>query len=160
MQEEEDDPKTIREQMTNELAIYLWENYIDPFDATHVFFVGIGSAYTGSVHLLNTRDGFYERVSGIFNFLSKQEFPIRYMLDQQDWYRPKWYQQNGVLLVDRENEVWTQLPSKKAPKRYGTLLQSQFSGLHNLLMNHREELHTFIRARTDRKEVIMQSTES
>ena len=81
------------------------------------------------------------------------------MLDQQDWHRPKWYQQNGLLLIDRENEIWEQLPSKKGPKRYGTMVQSPYSGLHNMLMGHREAFYNFIQARTEKPETVMQSTE-
>lgn len=157
--DEEDEDNPNREQVTNDLAVYLWENYIDPYDTTDVFFVGIGSAYTGAIHLLNTRDAFYQRVSGIFCFLSTSEYPIRHMLEQADWSRPKWYHQNGLLLVDRDNEIWEQLPSKKAPKRYGTMVQSPHSGLHSMLMSHQEAFYSFIQARTERAEKVMQSTE-
>ena len=149
-----------REQLTNELAEYMWENYIDPYSASDVFFVGVGSAYTGALHLLNTRDAFYQRISGIFCFLGKEEYPIRYLLDQQDWYRPKWYQNNGLLLVDQENEIWKQLTSRKASKRYGTLIPSPHSGMHSMLMNHREAFYSFIQTRADKdSHDVMESTE-
>ncbi|KAL8933811.1 MAG: hypothetical protein Q9211_005572, partial [Gyalolechia sp. 1 TL-2023] len=38
-----------------ELAIYLWENYIEPNDSTAIFFMGIGSPSKEIVYLLNNR---------------------------------------------------------------------------------------------------------
>jgi histone deacetylase 6 len=41
---------------TNELAIYLWENYIECNDSTKVMFMGVGEAYKAILHILNTRN--------------------------------------------------------------------------------------------------------
>jgi len=41
---------------TNELAIYLWENYIECNDSTKVIFMGVGEAYKAILHILNTRN--------------------------------------------------------------------------------------------------------
>lgn len=38
-----------------ELAIYLWENYIEPNDSTAIFFVGVGSPSKEIIYLLNNR---------------------------------------------------------------------------------------------------------
>jgi len=40
------------------LAIYLWENYIEPYDHEQIFFIGIGNAFHGVVKLL-TEKGLY-----------------------------------------------------------------------------------------------------
>ncbi|KAL8806972.1 MAG: hypothetical protein Q9182_000953 [Xanthomendoza sp. 2 TL-2023] len=39
-----------------ELAIYLWENYIEPNDATAIFFMGVGSPSREIIHILNNRE--------------------------------------------------------------------------------------------------------
>ena len=41
---------------TNELAIYLWENYIECNDTTGVIFMGVGEAFKAILHILNTRN--------------------------------------------------------------------------------------------------------
>ena len=61
------DSSSVRAHQTRELATYIWENYIEyvcmcalrarltwnrPYDATQVFFMGIGDAYLGLVDLL------------------------------------------------------------------------------------------------------------
>jgi histone deacetylase 6 len=62
------DSTSVRAHQTRELATYIWENYIEyvcaymvetgltsgrPYDATQVFFMGIGDAYLGLVDLLS-----------------------------------------------------------------------------------------------------------
>ncbi|KAL9033688.1 MAG: hypothetical protein Q9180_005813, partial [Flavoplaca navasiana] len=39
----------------NELAIYLWENYIELNESTAIFFVGVGSPAKEIIHILNNR---------------------------------------------------------------------------------------------------------
>jgi len=41
---------------TNELALYLWENYIECNDSTKVIFMGVGEAFKAILHILNTRN--------------------------------------------------------------------------------------------------------
>jgi hypothetical protein len=48
------DAPEVRIQQTRDLAAYIWENYIEPHNASQVFFLGIGSAYLGLVDLLGT----------------------------------------------------------------------------------------------------------
>jgi histone deacetylase 6 len=40
---------------TEDLAGYLWDNYIEPNDATQIFFIGIGDAFFGVANLLINR---------------------------------------------------------------------------------------------------------
>jgi histone deacetylase 6 len=47
-----------RPSQTEELAGYLWDNYIEPNEATHVFFIGVGDAFYGVANLLINRGEF------------------------------------------------------------------------------------------------------
>jgi hypothetical protein len=51
------------------LAIYLWENYIEPYDHEQVFFIGIGNAFHGVVKLLTEK--------GLYILIPKQFYEVR-----------------------------------------------------------------------------------
>ncbi|KAI9814010.1 MAG: Polyamine deacetylase hdac10 [Pycnora praestabilis] len=53
---ETDRPRRIT--MTEELATYLWENYIECNEPTEIFFLGVGDAYHGLLHILMQRGQF------------------------------------------------------------------------------------------------------
>ena len=43
------------QQQAENLAVYLWENYIETSDAENLFFMGVGNAFHGIVKLLCDR---------------------------------------------------------------------------------------------------------
>jgi histone deacetylase 6 len=47
------------------LAIYLWENYIEPYDHEQIFFIGIGNAFHGVVKLLTDKGLLFQRTQVI-----------------------------------------------------------------------------------------------
>lgn len=51
-EQEDSDSHIRRTEATKELTTYLWDNYIDMADATHIILMGIGDAYYGIVALL------------------------------------------------------------------------------------------------------------
>ncbi|KAL6720241.1 Histone deacetylase hda1 [Lecanora helva] len=142
----------------NELAIYLWENYIEYYtpaicnDASHVFFIGVGSAYETIVNLLETRcvqgleQDFLNRVSGLINFVSENLLkpvanqPVISSL-------PKWYKNNSLVFVANDHLVWEMEPQKKRSKRYGNLVKSPTKGLNDMLIHHQADVHRWIMSR-------------
>lgn len=43
------------QKQAEKLAVYLWENYIEPSDAETLYFMGVGNAFHGIVKLLCDR---------------------------------------------------------------------------------------------------------
>ncbi|KAL8903630.1 MAG: hypothetical protein Q9207_003805, partial [Kuettlingeria erythrocarpa] len=92
-----------------ELAIYLWENYIEPNDSTSIIFLGIGSPSREIVHLLNHRESFFQRISAIITFIDASSFPtpaLPSVSDQNTYYLSKWYKQNSLVYVSSSHPVW------------------------------------------------------
>ncbi|KAL9039008.1 MAG: hypothetical protein Q9214_005052, partial [Letrouitia sp. 1 TL-2023] len=86
----QDERETRRITEHEEMVIYLWENYIEPNDTTQIFFVGVGSPSKDIVHLLNTRENLFSRITGVVNFLGPEDQPIP-VSDQNTYYLSKWF---------------------------------------------------------------------
>ena len=125
----------------HELAEYLWDNYIGLSDSSHVFLIGVGQAYEAVVHLLNSRTSeVIKSVVGIVNFVNGTLIPASsQVLDE----RPKWYRQHSVNLVSHNHNVWG-IDHKKPSKRFGTLVQADFDGLNDMLVDNKERVQEYI----------------
>ncbi|KAL2366192.1 hypothetical protein RJZ56_000840 [Blastomyces dermatitidis] len=85
------DDHRARMQMGDQLATYLWENYIEPNDATSIFFLGVGNAYFGLANLLVNTERVHERVSGVISFVA--ESPVRAVSSNTTTWLSKWYKE-------------------------------------------------------------------
>ncbi|KAE8149612.1 hypothetical protein BDV25DRAFT_156032 [Aspergillus avenaceus] len=146
-EEEEDNRPTA----TEELAGYLWDNYIEPNDATEIFFLGIGNAFYGVANLLINRDTLYKRVNGVVSFVA--ENPVRAVASHTQVWLSRWYKDNSLVFVSHAHGVWNTDDNRRKPsKRYGHLIQSSKSGLSEMLVNHKDEVFRWIEERADDQE--------
>ncbi|KAL8922772.1 MAG: hypothetical protein Q9172_003449, partial [Xanthocarpia lactea] len=81
----------------NELAIYLWENYIELNDSTAIYFMGVGSPAKEIVHILNNRETFFQRITAIILFLDSSTPILPSISDQNTYYLSKWYKLNSLV---------------------------------------------------------------
>ncbi|KAI9748600.1 MAG: Histone deacetylase hda1, partial [Lichina confinis] len=127
-----------------ELAVYLWDNYLQLADATKIFFLGAGNAHQGIVHLLNLRNC-SPRLYGIVNVLS--DIPLRSVRRDADPDFATWYFKNSLVYVNGEHDTWA--PDRKGPKRrFGRVIKSDENGLHRMLFYHKQEITSWISRRS------------
>ncbi|KAJ5992086.1 histone deacetylase [Penicillium sp. IBT 35674x] len=134
-----EDEDVNRPHATEELAAYLWDNYIDPSNATDVFFMGIGTAFYGVTSLLINRDNLYQNVNGVISFVS--DHPVRAVASATQTWMSKWYRENSLVFVSHQHGVWEHKPSK----RYGNLRKSPQATISDMLAEHKEETFDWIR---------------
>ncbi|CAI7670803.1 unnamed protein product [Penicillium bialowiezense] len=139
---EDDDRPTSTEQ----LAAYLWDNYIDANQATDIFLLGVGNAFHGVVNLLINRENLYKRLNGVISFVS--ENPVRAVASHTQTWLSKWYRENSLVIVAGSHGVWDN-GMRRPSKRYGTLVQSPVSGLNEMLDEHKETVFEWISERAD-----------
>ncbi|KAL5340649.1 hypothetical protein BJX70DRAFT_360823 [Aspergillus crustosus] len=131
---------------TEELAGYLWDNYIEPNEATEIFFIGIGNAFFGVANLLINRETLYQRVNGVVSFVA--ENPVRAVASHTQVWLSRWYRDNSLVFVSHSHGVW-KTPGRKPSKRYGQLLESPKGGLSEMLMHHKEKVFEWIENRVE-----------
>ncbi|KAL4782762.1 hypothetical protein BJX76DRAFT_277708 [Aspergillus varians] len=130
---------------TEELAGYLWDNYIEPNEATEVFLIGIGNAFYGVANLLINRDNLYQRVNGVISFVAKD--PVRAVASHTQVWLSRWYKNNSLVYVSYAHGLWKN--PRKPSKRYGHLLESPRAGLSEMLMHHKNEVFEWIENRVE-----------
>ncbi|PGH05703.1 hypothetical protein AJ79_06719 [Helicocarpus griseus UAMH5409] len=146
----QEDDRT-RTQMSDQLATYLWENYIEPNDATSIFFLGVGNAYFGLANLLVNMERVHQRVNGVISFVA--ENPVRAVSSNTTTWLSKWYKENSLVYVSHLHSVWAGPEnSRKLSKRYGRLKKSPNRGLNEMLAAHREEVFAWIAERVEEEE--------
>ncbi|THC89821.1 hypothetical protein EYZ11_010730 [Aspergillus tanneri] len=145
--EEEDEN---RPTATEELAGYLWDNYIEPNETTEIFLMGIGNAFFGVANLLINRDNLYKRVNGVVSFVA--ENPVRAIASHTQVWLSRWYKDNSLVFVSHTHGVWNGDTRRKPSKRYGHLIESPKVGLSEMLMHHKNEVFEWIQERADGRE--------
>ncbi|GAB1210101.1 hypothetical protein APSETT445_008891 [Aspergillus pseudonomiae] len=146
-----EDEEENRPTATEELAAYLWDNYIEPNEATEIFLLGIGNAFYGVANLLINRDTLYKRVNGVISFVA--ENPVRAIASHTQVWLSRWYKDNSLVFVSHTHGVWNTVENRRKPsKRYGHLIQSSKSGLSEMLVHHQEEVFQWIEDRADTHE--------
>ncbi|KAJ5958003.1 Histone deacetylase class II [Penicillium vulpinum] len=138
-----------RPSATEELAGYLWDNYIDANQATDIFLLGVGNAFLGVANLLINRENLYKRVNGVVSFVS--EHPVRAIASHTQTWLSKWYRENSLVFVSHSHGVWTAL-DRRPSKRYGQLVHSPKTNLNEMLDEHKEEVYKWISERADGEE--------
>ncbi|PVH99637.1 hypothetical protein DM02DRAFT_614881 [Periconia macrospinosa] len=139
-----DDPE-MRIQQSREAAAYVWENYIEPHEATQVFFMGIGSAYLGLVDLLGTYENCTEEgsvIESLIGFLS--DTTLQSIKRPTDDNIGLWYHAHSLIFVDHNHPVWDPNRNRKLRKKWGKLLRSEKSTLEDMLSFHKPEVQKYL----------------
>ncbi|KAI9807599.1 MAG: hypothetical protein M1825_005539 [Sarcosagium campestre] len=140
----------VRVQVTKELVLYLWDNYIELNEASNVFILGVGEACAGVMHLLNHRD--CSRVlRGVVSFIGEE--PLRSVKRDADPFFPDWYYKNSLVFVSASHTVWE--PDRRRPKRkFGRIVKSTGNSLSEMLPEHQAQVASWIEDR-----IAVESTE-
>ncbi|KAF1970095.1 hypothetical protein BU23DRAFT_214609 [Bimuria novae-zelandiae CBS 107.79] len=154
---EKDDGKYIqgpndeeRSEQTKQLASYIWENYIEPHDATQVFFMGIGSAYTGLVELLSKNEactGDNSVVECLIGFVANTS--IQSVKRATDDRVADWYYTHSKIFVQRDHLCWEPSRARKQRKKWGRLIRSEHTQIDDMLVQHQDEVRGYLKEKKD-----------
>lgn len=131
-----------------ELASYLWENHIEIYDSSHVFIIGVGTAYASIVQLLKANDRCRDRISKIFSFISDQDAMHSYKAATDD-FLDRWYRDTSMIFVAENHYIWEKAKTKALSKRWGTLIQSPKTEIQEMLQLHIQQVMDEIMELTD-----------
>lgn len=122
-----------------ELASYLWENHIEIYDSSHVFIMGVGTAYASIVQLLKANDRCRAKITKIFSFISDQDAMHSYKAATDD-FLDRWYPDTSMIFVAENHYIWEKARSKPLSKRWGTLIQSPKTEIQEMLELHKNQV--------------------
>lgn len=127
---------------SQEVVLYLWDNYIPYFNATKVILFGFGEAYSGIVHLLGHRDTRNIVKAAIAYVDRKQLRPIVPLVDEA---MTDWFFKNSLIFTSKNHSCWGDGSETKKPrKKFGRVLKSDSDGLDNIVEERFEEGTDFV----------------
>jgi hypothetical protein len=135
---EDIDPLETRLKAMRDCAIYLWENHIEPYDATHVFLMGVGDAAMAGTYLLSHADDIQQRVNWVFNFTCEHD--LRAVQRAGDDYFADWYFKHSDCFVARDHQAWSPERSRRVRRKYGNLKRSGYNDLNEILLEAKDEV--------------------
>ncbi|KAK8094738.1 histone deacetylase A [Apiospora hydei] len=135
------DERTLGIQM-KELMNYIWDNYLQLWEAEDIFLVGVGNAYLG-VKLLLTERHCKDRISGVINFVTGNLRPVKSSVDED---LSGWYKRNSLVYVADDHACWidADMAKKVSKKRFGGVKRSSQTGLNKMMHAHAGEVHEWI----------------
>jgi histone deacetylase 6 len=137
--------RDLQQQVTS-LVCYLWDNYIQMYEAEDIFLMGVGNAYLGVKMLLINRSESKDRLSGVVNFVSGNLRPVKSDADET---LSAWYRDNSRVYVAADHACWQdhELTRKVQKKRFGAVERSSERGLNKMMAAHATQTQEFILSR-------------
>lgn len=139
------DHSAVRMQQTRELAGYLWDNYIEPNDATQVFFMGVGDPYLGLVDLLSHNENTTEPDSpvecliGFVNGTTMQS--VKRATDDTISH---WYFEHSRIFLNNSHSIWDPARQRKLRRKLGNITRSSKNTLDDMLEEHMDEVQKLL----------------
>lgn len=133
------------QQQIQELACYIWDNYLQLYDVEELFLLGVGDAYLG-VKVLLTNRHCRNRVSGVVNFVTGNLRPVKSETDPE---LSTWYKKNSLVYVAADHACWSDedLAKKVLKKRFGGVQRSRETSLNRMMEAHATEVQQWISQR-------------
>lgn len=126
----------------HDLCIYLWDDYIEYFDASRIVFIGVGEAYSGIVYLAGHRE-IRARVKSIMAFVD--DIPLRSIAPVIDEYISDWFYHNSLIFTSHEHSIWDPMANPKKPRRkFGRVIRSNSVGTARVVRERFEEAREFM----------------
>ncbi|KAI0914628.1 histone deacetylase [Ustulina deusta] len=141
-------PEKILQKQIEELVCYIWDNYLQLYDAEELFLLGIGDAYLGVKVLLTNREC-KDRISGVVNFVTGNLRPVKSETDPD---LSTWYKHNSLVFVAGDHACWSDedLQKKVLKRRFGGVKKSTKTGINCMMEAHGPEVQEWILARLTR----------
>ncbi|KAI9825223.1 MAG: Histone deacetylase hda1 [Thelocarpon impressellum] len=119
-------------ELTKELVVYLWENYIEVNACKRLFLLGIGDAHYGTIHMINSCER-GTMLQGVVNLISNGV--LRSVKKDTDPFIADWYKKNSQVFVNQGHTAFQ--PGRKGLKRrFGTVIQSPKDSITSMLRLH------------------------
>ena len=130
------------------LAMYLWENYVEPYEFPGgIFLMGAGTAFHAMAKLVSENETVYTSLLGIIGFIATN--PIRPISNPGVHWISQWYRENSLVYVSQAHSVWKK-DTGKTSKRYGRLTESPGEVLNVMMKMHEGEVMEWMKEKVRR----------
>lgn len=130
---------------SQDIILYLWDNFLHFFEVQKIAFIGVGEAYNGIIHLCGHRE-VRKLVKASINFVDKAT-ALRAVVSTVDESIIDWYFRNSLVFTSGKHPCWgdKDASSTRRPrKKYGRVLRADVESLDGIIDERFEEVCQFI----------------
>lgn len=133
---EEADKVELRTREATELLTYLWENYIELNEPTHVFLMGTNTGHGAIVNFIKAneeraQDGLTKAISFV------EDVPLQSCKSATNENLPAWYYTTSLVFIAEEHSFWSSEYARKIKKRFGRVFKSPEQSISDMLVAHK-----------------------
>ena len=123
------------------LLTYLWNNYIELNEPTHVFLMGTNIGHGAIMKFIKAdEERAQERVTGMISFVG--DVPLQSCKSATNDFLPTWYFNSSLVFVSQDHNWW--FSDLKPRKRFGKVIRSSADPMNGMLLEHRQEVFDFL----------------
>ncbi|KXL49010.1 hypothetical protein M433DRAFT_62748 [Acidomyces richmondensis BFW] len=122
-----------------QLLTYLWENYIELNEATHVFLMGTNTGHGAIINWIKANEERAQRaLTKVISFV--EDVPLQSCKSSTNDGLASWYYNASLVFVSQEHAFWTSDFARKIRKRFGRIFKSSEDSISEMLHKHRDQI--------------------
>ena len=131
-----------------QLLTYLWDNYIEVNESTHVFLMGTNTGHGAIINFIKANE---ERVQelliGAISFV--EDVPLMSCKSVTNDLLASWYYNSSRVFVTPEHNFWSTEVAKKTRKRFGRVQKSPQETITDMLIEHKQDVFDLLAQKTE-----------
>ncbi|KAF2772243.1 Arginase/deacetylase [Teratosphaeria nubilosa] len=138
---QETDSIEFRTREATQVLTYLWDNYIEPVDRSHIFLMGTNIGHGAIINWIKANESrAMEMVDKAISFV--EDVPLQGVKSVTgNEQLQMWYYSSSHVCVSNGHNFWsTGYGSTKPKKRFGQIKQSDKESVSEMLVSHRDEV--------------------
>ena len=136
-QEHEDTDEALRISEATELLTYLWDNYVELNDSTHVFLMGTNVGHGAIINFVKANeDRAQERLTKVISFV--EDVPLRACSSPTNDQFQAWYYRTSLVFVAKEHNYSRSEYANKTKKRWGRVHISKEDSISDMLAENKD----------------------
>ncbi|TKA64612.1 hypothetical protein B0A55_10054 [Friedmanniomyces simplex] len=136
---EEMDSVEYRTREATQLLTYLWDNYVEINESTHVFLLGTNTGHGAIVNFIKANEERAQaRITRAISFVEDVPFQSCKSATNEDL--AKWYYFSSLVYVAKSHNFWQSEYAQKIKKRFGHVSRSSEASMSDMLHAHKDEI--------------------
>lgn len=120
-----------------ELLTYLWDNYIELSDSTHIFLLGTNIGHGAITNFIKANEDRAQRmITKAISFV--EDVPLLSCKSQTNDYLPTWYYSSSMVFIAQDHAYFSNEIAKKPKKRFGAITRSDAGSISDMLLEAKE----------------------
>ncbi|KAK3709595.1 Histone deacetylase hda1 [Vermiconidia calcicola] len=143
-----EDSMEYRTREATQLLTYLWDNYIELNEATHVFLMGTNTGHGAIINFIkNNEERAQEQLTTAISFV--KDVPLQSCRSATNDQFAQWYHASSLVFVEEDhNFFWLGDLTRKPKKRFGKVQKSPAGTISEMLIEHKEAVFNLLTAET------------